>query len=145
LSTSDYLCELALAGGRAGRELLIEHLERCVESIDADATLDDAHAAFAGGANCLIVVQGDFPLGAITPVQIAFAQVQQFARIRRGASSARRSLGQLLQAAPTIGPGRTLAEAATLLVDHNLDALAVVSQSGQLAGVLMEEQILRAM
>ena len=78
-------------------------------------------------------------------MQIAFAQVQQFARVQRGASSARRTLGQLLQSTPTIVPGRTLAEAATLLVDHNLDALAVVSQSGQLAGVLLEERILQAM
>jgi CBS domain-containing protein len=144
LSTSDYLRELSSAGGRIARELLIEYLERSVESIDADATLDEAQAAFAN-TNCLVVEQGDFPLGAITPVQIAFAQVQQFARTQRGASCARRTLGQLLQATPTIVPGRTLAEAATLLVDHNLDALAVVSQSGQLAGVLLEERILQVL
>jgi CBS domain-containing protein len=144
LSTTDYLRELS-SGGRIARELVLEFIERSTESIDADATLDQAGSAFASGASCLVVVQGDFPLGAITPVQIAFAQVQQFARSQRGASNTKRTLGQLLQSAPTIGPGRTLGEAATLMVEHNLDALAVASQAGQLAGVLLESRILQAM
>jgi CBS domain-containing protein len=138
LSTADFLRELSCGGSRFGRELLLEFIERQCEVIDSDATLDHARAALAG-APCLVVVQGDFPLGAITPVLLAAAHVQCFARGKQ------RALGQLLQSAPTIVPGRTLGEAATLLLDHGLDALAVVSQSGRLSGVLTEGRILEGM
>lgn len=145
LSTTDYLRNLAGTGGRIGRELVLEYILRSPESIDSDATLEQARAAFAQGVKCLVVVQGDFPIGAITPVHAAFESVRQFARQQRAASNARRALGQLLQSTPNIGPGRTLGEAATLLVEHDLDALAVISQSGQISGVISEERILQAL
>jgi CBS domain-containing protein len=139
LATADFLRELSCGGARLGRELLVDFFQRPSESIESDVTLAQARAAF-GSAPLLVVVQGDFPLGAITATDIAHAEVQQFAR-----ASAPRTLGQWLTTTPTIGPGRSLAEAATLMVEHNLNALAIVSQRSQLAGVITEDRLLRAM
>jgi CBS domain-containing protein len=143
LSTADYLRELSYGSGPAARELVLEHLSRSVETIDADATPEQASALIAG-RDYLVVVQGDFPLAALSPATLMHLRVQQFARARSGAASKFRTLGQLLQSCPTIAPGRTLGEAAGLMFEHQLDVLAVANQAGHLQGVLTEAAVLRA-
>lgn len=145
LATGDFLRELSYGSGRAAQELVVDHLLKRSESIDSDATLEEADAAFVGGATHIVVVQGDFPLGVVTSDTLAIAGIQRFAQRSRGAASPKGTLGQLLQSVPTVTPGRTLGEAAALMVEYQLGALAVASQSAQLVGVLTEECILQLM
>ncbi len=145
LTTSDFLREMSYGSSRAARELVIDHLEKATEPLDSDATLQQACAAVASNAKPIVIVQGDFPLGSITPAALASARVQQFARRLRGAACADRTVGQLLQSAPTIAPGRSLGEAASLMVEHQFDALAVANQSAHLLGVITEQHILCAL
>jgi CBS domain-containing protein len=144
LSTTDYLRELSYGGARVATEPIVDFVEKSGEPIDSDASLEQVQTLL-NEAEFLVVVQGDFPLAAITRTNLAIARVQQFARSARGAANAVRTIGQLLQTAPTIPPGRSLGEAAALLVEHQLDALAVTSQAAHLSGVLTEETLLRAM
>lgn len=145
LSTCDFLRELSYGTSRAARELVVDHLERNTEPVDSDATLAHVAELVSSTTRPVVVVQGDFPLGSLTPAAIAFARVQQFARQQRGAASADRTVGQILCSAPTIAPGRSLGEAASLMIEHQLDALAVASQSAQLQGVITESHILQAL
>ncbi len=144
LSACDLLRELSY-GGPAARELIIEHMQRTAETLDADASLDQALAAVAGAQRHVVVVQGDFPLGALSRMGLMQAAVKDFARAQRGAGLTPRTVGQLLHSCPTIQPGRTLGEAAALMVEHQLDALAVTNQAASLLGLLTEEHLLRAM
>jgi CBS domain-containing protein len=144
LSRCDFLREVSY-GGRAGRELVVDHLHKRVETIDADAALADALPLLSPEHPPLVVVQGDFPLGALSHFGAVQATVQHFARTLRGGKPAPRTLGAWLQACPSLPPGRTLSEAAALMVEHQLDALAIVNQAAHLLGVVTEEQILQAM
>jgi len=145
LSTTDFLRELSYGSSRAGREVVIDYLDKSAETLDSDATLQQAYDTIVKSAKSIVIVQGDFPLGALSGAAVSFARVQQFARRQRGAANAERTVGQLLQSTPTVAPGRSLAEAANLMVEHQLDALAVANQSAHLLGVLTEEHILRAL
>lgn len=146
LAASDYLRELAGIGRHAATELVLDHLERSTESIDADASIDAAMAALVSGrSRHLVVVQGDFPLGAVSRAGLTHARVQEHAQRLQGAPRPPRTLGHLLQSAPTIPPGRTLGEAASLMAEHNLDALAVITQGASLLGIITDEHILTAL
>ena len=144
LSTSDFVRELSY-GGPLARELVLEFMQRSAETIDADASLAQGLAALSGTQRYLVAVQGDFPLGALSRFSLMQAAVKDFARAQRGETLGARTVGQLLQSCPTIQPGRTLGEAAALMVEHQLDALAVTNQSASLFGLLTEEHLLRAL
>lgn len=144
ISTCDFLRELSY-GGPLARELILEYMQRLAETIDADASLAQGLAALSGNQQHLVVVQGDFPLGALSRTSLMQATVQDFARAQRDETLGSRTVGQLLHTCPTIQPGRTLGEAAALMVEHQLDALAVTNQSASLLGLLTEEHLLRAL
>ena len=51
---------------------------------------------------------------------------------------------ELVKTAPTVKPGDRLAQAAALMVQHSVQAVAVVNQASKLLGVLSEDEILSA-
>lgn len=144
VSGCDFLRELGRLQPRVARDLVVDHLERHYETLDSDAPLDRAEALLARGSSYVVVVQGDFPIGAISPALLARAQVQEFARRAAQPKAVPRTVGHVLQSIPMITPSRTLAEAASLMSEHQVDALAVANQSAQLQGVITEADILLA-
>lgn len=146
ISPGDFLRELSYGENHAGRELIIEHMHKAVDPLEADQTVPEALAWMSNRQqDYAAVAQGDFPLGAVSRPSLLQACGQSLARQLRGETVPTRTLGQLLHCAPTIPPGRTLGEAASLMVEHSLDAIAVANQAAHLLGIITEDQILNAL
>jgi len=110
-------------------------MERTFPRLPATASLDDALAAMeAVGASCIFVIDGRRPLGIVTEHDI----VRFFLDDPRGPI-----LGQVMsQPAVSIRFDRPLAEAAQLMVDHDIRHLAVVDAAGDLVGLLTEHTLI---
>jgi CBS domain-containing protein len=146
ISPGDFLREVSYGESQAGRELIIEHMHKAVDPLESDQTVPEALAWMSQRQqNYAAVSQGDFPLGAVSRPLLLQARGQTFGRQLRGEAAPTRTLGQLLHCAPTIPPGRTLGEAASMMVEHSLDAIAVANQAAHLLGIITEDQILGAL
>ncbi|HTN78009.1 MAG TPA: CBS domain-containing protein [Pirellulaceae bacterium] len=145
LTTSDFLRELSYGESPVAHDSVVQHLTKPTDAIDGELSLEQAYEALlAAGKNALPVVQGDFPLGAISRRRLRRLQTQSLVRQLRGDRPVATTLGYWMQSTPSLTPGRSLGEAASLMVEHQLHALAVTNQAAHLLGIITEDQILAA-
>ena len=147
LTSSDFLREISYGDAPFCREPVRDHMLKGAEPVDAEASLDEAEEALLyAAAEYVPVVQGDFPLGVVSRRDLRKARCRQSVRELLGAEAAPGpiTLGQLVASAPTLLPGQRLAEAASLLHERALQAVAVVNHANRLLGVLSEDELLRA-
>lgn len=148
MTSSDFLREFSYGDSALGREPVTSLMQPATEPIDVEATLDEANAAFhQSGADYLAVVQGDFPLGVVSRRSVRKARCRQTARELLGTEQldGPTSIAALVANAPTLIPGMRLSKAASVLIDAQLQAAAVVNQANRLLGVLTESRLLHAM
>jgi CBS domain-containing protein len=146
LSPADFVRELSYGENPVARELIIDHMQTHLDPLDTEQTVDEALACLNGRQkDYAAVAQGDFPFGAVSRAALFQARGRALARQLRGETSPARTLGQILHRAPTTPPGRTLGEAASLMVEHDVDALAVANQAAHLLGIVTEDQIVQAL
>ncbi|MBL8429542.1 MAG: EAL domain-containing protein [Dechloromonas sp.] len=110
-------------------------MERTFPRLPADASLEDALAAMeAVGASCIFVVDGRRPIGIVTEHDIVRFFVD---------APHTPTLGQVMtQPAHSIQADRPLADAAQLMLKHDIRHLAVVDAAGDLIGQLSEHTLI---
>lgn len=146
IAPGDFLRELSYGENPVAQELIVEHMQTSVDPLESEQSIREALAWMdERQQKYAAVTQGDFPLGAVSRLSLLQARGSTLARELRGESPPSRTLGHLLHCAPTIPPGRTLGEAANMMVEHNLDALAVANQAAHLLGIVTEDQIVSAL
>jgi CBS domain-containing protein len=140
------LRELSYVSSRAAGELVVDWIVRPADAIEAELPLSAGQEQLRrANAIVLPVMQGDFPLGAVTRRGLLRMCVRQWAQHQGEDSPADRTLGHLLQASPILAPGRSLGEAAAEMVQYNIDALVVANQAAHLLGIITDDFILRAL
>lgn len=147
VTSTDFLREFSYDDAPLCREPARDHMLRGAEPLDVNASLDEASEAFLiADTGYLSVVQGNFPLGVISQRDVRKARCRQLARELLGDEAAPGPLtvGQMVSRAPTLQPGQRLAEAAGLLFERQLQAVAVVNPANRLLGILSEDELLRA-
>ncbi len=147
VTSADFLREFSYGDMKCSRDLVAEHTLRFTEVVDQDASLDEALETLQiHGCECIAVVHGDFPLGAISRTMVQLAKFQLLVEQLLGSPSvdSPQRVSQLLPDAITIRPGQTLCDLANLLLECGQETAAVV-QGRRLVGVISEQSILNAM
>ncbi|MGE0756720.1 MAG: CBS domain-containing protein [Pirellulaceae bacterium] len=149
VTTTDFLRELSFGSSSLCRSAVTQWLDRSPESVDCDASLDDAaFLLMQTGAACLAVLRGDLPLGVVTRRDIQLAKCRAELSPWLGEEfqlPGPVTLYQLAIEAPVLRPGDRLSQAAEAMVNHARGSVAVVNQAGRLVGALTETSLLRAM
>ncbi|HJN09577.1 MAG TPA: CBS domain-containing protein [Pirellulaceae bacterium] len=124
------------------------------EIIDSEMTLSEAWDALTEHqSDCVGVVRGDLPLGVLSQrdVRLAMCRVAvadwlgDQPNVYEFECSGPRTVLELVSSAPTIRPGARLQSAATLMLDHGREAIAVVNQANRMMGAVTEHEILQRM
>jgi CBS domain-containing protein len=148
VSSRDFIREFSYGELPSSREPVSSLLTATPpEAIAPDTTLDEALLAMQEtGNNCLVVGQGDCPVGIVSQRDI----VREKCRLEEGGEfdGPRPNGGSLLQItrnSPAIRSGQTLCEAAASMIDHALPAITIVNQSNRLLGLITEDDLLRVL
>ncbi len=146
LSTFDFLRELSYGESPIARELVRDHCEKEYETFDYDQPYDQALTSLCEQEKRYgVVVRGDLPMGTVSRRTLSRTHCENLVRALFGETLGQPKLCELLKTCPTITPGRTIGEAASLMVEHNLDAIAIATQAGHLLGLVTDDQILRTL
>ena len=148
ITSSDFLREFSYGSLPISRRPVSTLMSSPAEPLDVDASLSEAYHAFhLAGVDYLPVVQGDLPLGIVSRRGVRKARCRKTARelVDDSSFAGPISVAQLIADAPTIRPGCTLGEAATLMVEHQQQAIAVLNQANRLVGVLSEDNLATVM
>lgn len=148
-TTSDFLREFSYGESLASCIAVNETMQPPNEAVDCDATLDEvAMAMHFAQTDAIPIVRGDLPLGVVSRRDLGTLKLSQTLCNVFGTDVSCANCSSILAlaaSAPTIRPGERLSAAASLMVEHHRQAIAVVNQAGRLLGVVTEELILRTM
>ncbi len=135
-SRSSYV-QVELMEGLRGRRVA-ELMERDCASVDGYLSMRDFVDEYLlhSASRCFLVVQGQQPVGIITPVETR--KVPRDTWEQTSVQSVMRPLSQL----PTVGPDTPAIKALELMGRNNIAQLAVVSD-GKLQGIFSQTQVLR--
>jgi CBS domain-containing protein len=148
VTSRDFLREFSygeLPGSREPVSCLLT--ARPPEPVPPDTTLDEALLAMQeNGVSCLVVGQGDCPIGLVSQRDI----VREKCRLDEqdefpSETRVRTGLLQVTRSSPPIRSGQRLCEAAAVMIDHNLPAVTIVNQSNRLLGLITEDDLLRVL
>jgi CBS domain-containing protein len=148
VTTSDFLRELAYSDAPVAGEPVSRFVHPDEEAIEVHATLEEAKLAMeSAGKSYITVERGGVPLGVVSTRDLRFAKLRRMAKefaTKTGLAVGPLRLVDLVAESPALRPGQTLREAAGLLAERSLQAVAVVNQAHRLVGVLSEDDLLRA-
>jgi CBS domain-containing protein len=148
VTTTDYLREFSYGDLPISREPVSDFVQDGTDPIDCEATLDEASEALTRtGVEQIGVVRGNLHVGVISARELQLARCRATFRqhlpqefLFPGPTSVR----ELAADSPVIRPGARLSEAANLMAERRRQAVAVISQSGRLAGLITEETVFAA-
>jgi CBS domain-containing protein len=148
VSSRDFLREFSYGELPGSREPVSRLLKGTPPAtLSPDVALDEALLAMHdAGVSCLVVAQGDCPLGVISQRDIVREKCRdedhaEFHSEMRLHSAVTR----VVRNSPTIRSGQRLFEAAVAMVDHGLPAVTVVNQSNRFLGIITEDDLLRTL
>jgi CBS domain-containing protein len=148
VTTTDYLREFSYGDLQISRDPVSDFVQDSTDPIDSEASLEDAADALTRAQVGQIgVVHGNLHLGVISSRELQLARYRVVLREQFGLEftlPGPTSVRELAANAPVIRPGARLSEAANLMVESRRQAVAVISQSGRLAGLITEETFLAA-
>lgn len=143
VTTTDFLREFSYGQLTCAKEPVSDFLEPPGATLEPDATADEALAALK---NCqsdhLAVVQGGCPIGVISGREILKSIAIDGSKQNLHENT---SILKFLRKTPPFRPGQRMSEAAALMVEHGLSALAVTNQANRYLGLITAEEILRIM
>jgi CBS domain-containing protein len=151
-TTTDFLREFSY-GQIAISKMRISELMVPAAVICSETRLSEASGALIEPSDCLSVVRGDLPIGVLSRRDVRMAMcrvaVSDWLSEQPDADdleiSGPRTVLELVSEAPTIRPGASLQDVATLMLDHRRQAIAVVNQANRMMGAVTEHGILHRM
>ncbi len=149
ISSRDFLREFSYGEMPGSREPVSSLLSgKPPEALPPDATLDEALLAMQEtGVNCLVIGQGDCPIGVVSQRDIVREKchLEDREEYRLDGRPVGGGLLQIARNSPAIRSGQRLWEAAAAMLDHALPAVTIVNQSNRLLGLITEDDLLRVM
>jgi CBS domain-containing protein len=143
VTETDFLREFSYGQMTCAKEPVSDFLEPAAEPLDPDVTADEALAALKStGADYLAVVQGGCPIGVVSGREILKSIAMEGSHQNLTGKS---SILKFLNKTPAFRPGQRMNEAAALMVEHGLSALAVTNQANRFLGIITADQILKVM
>ncbi|MEX2026618.1 MAG: CBS domain-containing protein, partial [Pirellulaceae bacterium] len=137
VTSSDFLREYSYGELPGSREAVGGYLPPQHESLDPDATLDEALLAMQeSGQNHLAVVHGGCPVGIVSQADIVRARCRQPAIAAREAddestADQTAAVAAVMHRTPPFRPGQRLCEAAAVMFENQLSAIIVTNQANR--------------
>ncbi len=148
LTTTDFIRELSYGNVPLSRDSVAKFMVPPPESIDVETTVDEACQMFLNAeSDYLCILKGDFPLGVVSRRDVHSAKCRETTRQildNEFTDDGPRTVAQIVQQSPTVMPGQSMFEAASILLESRKQAIAVVNRANRLLGVITEEHILRS-
>lgn len=148
LTTTDFIRELSYGHVPLSRDSVAKFMIPPPESIDVETTVDEAYAMFhMAESEYICILKGDFPLGVVSRRDIRSAKCRETTRRildNEFVADGPRNVAQVVQQSPTVMPGQSMFEAASILLESRKQAIAVVNRANRLMGVITEDHILRS-
>jgi CBS domain-containing protein len=143
VTSSDFLREFSYGQMTCAKEPVSDFLEPPAEQLDSGMTADEALSTLKNGkTDYLAVVQGGCPIGVVSGREILKTLAMKAPqRNLTGASS----ILKFLHKTPTFRPGQRMNEAAAIMLEHQLSALAVTNQANRFLGLITADEILKVM
>ena len=143
VTTSDFLREFSYGQMTCAKEPVSDFLEPPAEPLDPDMTADKALAALKNaGTEYLAVVQGGGPIGVVSGREILRTIAMDGSRKKLTGES---SILKFLHKTPVFRPGQRMNEAAAIMLEKGLSALAVTNQANRFLGIITADEILKVM
>lgn len=143
VTDTDFLREFSYGQMTCAKEPVSDFLEPPAEPLDPDTTADEALAALKkSGSDHLAVVQGGCPIGVVSGREILKSIAMKSSQQKLTGSC---SILKFLHKTPAFRPGQRMNEAAALMVQHKLSALAISNQANRFLGIITADQILQVM
>jgi CBS domain-containing protein len=151
VTSTDFLREFSNAASNEQSEPVSEFMIPCRWQIEASATFEEADQYQAeSGADYLGVIQSGRAIGVISARQLRRARLRRMLNPRQGSfAESAWHFGQVKDLLPAgrllLYPEQTLGEAATMMYENKVQALAVLARGGQIDGLLTESEILEVL
>ena len=143
VTTDDFLREFSYGQMICAKEPVSDILRTPAEPIDPDVTIDQAMALMEQAKlNYQVVVQGGCPIGIVDRREVIKATSFGDSQVRFGGKA---SVVHVLRKTPAFRPGQRMNEAAALMIEHGLSALAVTNQANRFLGIITADEILKVM
>jgi CBS domain-containing protein len=146
ISSRDFVREFSYGEMPASRDLIVTRLAAVSQTIEAEATLDEAFLAMHdSGVSGLAVLSEGLPVGVVSQRDILRARLS-FEEDGAGVFAAEPpTVARIVRTSPAIRPGQRLCEAAAAMVEQSLPAVTIVNQASRLLGIVTEDDILQVM
>lgn len=150
VTSTDFLREFAGAASERG-QAVSEYMVPCRWQIDAALSLEEADRfQMENRADYMGVIQAGRAIGVLSSRQLRRARLRRMLNPRQGAfAEAAFHFGQVKDLLPAdrllVYPEQSLAEAASLMFEHKVQALAILARGGQISGLLTESEILEVL
>jgi CBS domain-containing protein len=148
VTSRDFLREFSYGQISGAREPVSSIARPCGETLEPDATLEEALLLMHEvGAACLAVAQDGCPLGVLTQRDIVRAHclASEQAEDEVASLAGPPNVMHAARSGATIRPGQRLFEAAGILIAESLPAVMVVNQASRLQGLVIEDDLIRVM
>jgi CBS domain-containing protein len=143
VTSSDFLREFSYGQMTCAKEPVSDYLQPPAEQLDSGMTADEALSALKNGkSEYLAVVQGGCPIGVVSGREILKTLAMNGSQRNLTGSS---SILRFLHKTPAIRPGQRMNEAAAIMLEHRLSALAVTNQANRFLGIITTDDILNVM
>lgn len=123
-----------------GTHAVSDHMSCQVQGVPASATLHEIATLLAThGISCAVIFEGETPIGIISERDLVglIAEDPDGWQHRQAGANIRRKL-------ECIAPESSVADASTILAGHRLRQLPVLTESGALAGIITQADLLHA-
>lgn len=157
ITSSDFLRELSCGGFPTSHDTCGQLLESAGDSVETDSSLEETLLAMHTSESPYVVIaRGGLPVGVVSRRTLNEIHVsQQLAVAEQGDDSQYSledglldptvtTLAQFARKSPTARPSHTQAEIARMLLDHKLEAIAVVNQAHRVLGIVTVDALLQA-
>jgi CBS domain-containing protein len=149
VSRSDFLRELSYHEFASSENSVLESVHKIDDWQESDIELEEAiKVQEQQGHGMLALGRGDHLMGVVSARVLTRAwSCRHFERLMRDEPPIPESSSVLLlvRLAPTIPPGSSFADAATIMLEHNVDAIAVSNAAGRTLGYITALDLLKSL
>lgn len=144
VTKNDFLREFSYGEMTSAKEPVSDFLSPPADPLDPDATVEGALKAMdKSHADHLAVVQGGCPVGIISRREIT--DLGPPGSQHHGNLAPHTSILKFLRKTPAFRPGQRMNEAAVIMLEQDLSALAVTNQANRFLGMITKDEILKVM
>ncbi|PHR93443.1 MAG: hypothetical protein COA78_32935 [Blastopirellula sp.] len=145
VTTSDYIRDYYLINQNGDTEIIASYLDRTPVLVDASQALETARVnCLSEGSDYAVVMQGNCPLGVISKRDINHYLCRGIAHsFFEEDIDSEQQVAAVLRESKMLLPTDHLADAAQIMCDYRLHAVAIVNHQHEFVGIITQDHLLQ--